>query len=119
MAYIFNYMGPNPAHAKIIEKAWPSGGSTGWKRVQSIGPSPVLLHKKDLERIAKPWEETAVHLKTDPEADGRLGWVIVLSRPFNFAGQCEILPLLMHRRHQQHMPRLRLPLQSAVCYCED
>ena len=76
MAYIFNYMGPNPAHAKIIEKAWPSGGSTGWKRVQSIGPSPVLLHKKDLERIAKPWEETAVHLKTDPEADGRLGWVI-------------------------------------------
>jgi len=44
--------------------------------VQSIGPSPVVIHRKDLEAIAKTWEETSVSLKTEPEADSRLGWVI-------------------------------------------
>ena len=76
MAYIFNYMGPNPAHSSIIARAWPEGGSTGYQRVQSIGPSPVVIHRKDLERMATPWEETAVALKTDDAADQRLGWVI-------------------------------------------
>jgi len=76
MAYIFNYMGPNPAHATIIRNAWPEGGLTGFTSVQSIGPSPVVIHRKDLERIAKPWEETAVALKTNNDADQRLGWVI-------------------------------------------
>ena len=76
MAYIFNYMGPNPAHQGIIQKAWPEGGASGYRNVQSIGPSPVVIHRQDLGRLAKHWEETAVHLKTDPEADQRLGWVI-------------------------------------------
>ena len=76
MAYIFNYMGPNPAHASIIQRAWPEGGGTGWRKVQSIGPSPVVIHRRDLERIANPWEQTAVGLKVDREADSRLGWVI-------------------------------------------
>jgi len=76
MAYIFNYMGPNAAHASIIHKAWPEGGRTGYQRVQSIGPSPVVIHRRDLEKVAAPWEATSVALKTDGEADGRLGWVI-------------------------------------------
>ena len=76
MAYVFNYMGPNPAHASIIQHAWPEGGMSGYQVVQSIGPSPVVIHREDLERIAKPWEETAVTLKTDPASDQRLGWVI-------------------------------------------
>ena len=76
MAYIFNYMGPNPAHQSIIQSAWPAGGATGYKKVQSIGPSPVVIHRTDLEAIAKEWEQTAVALKTDPAADARLGWVI-------------------------------------------
>ena len=73
MAYVFNYMGPNPAHASLIEKAWPEGGESGYTKVQSIGPSPVVIHRKDLEAMAEPWEKTAVHLKTDPAADARLG----------------------------------------------
>ena len=76
MAYVFNYMGPNPAHSSIISRMWPDGGSSGYKRVQPIGPSPVVIHKLDLERIAHEWHETAVALKTDQEADSRLGWVI-------------------------------------------
>ena len=69
-------MGPNPAHAGIIKNAWPEGGSDGWRKVQSIGPSPVVIHKDDLERVAAPWNDISVALKTNPEADSRLGWVI-------------------------------------------
>eukprot|EP00966_Prymnesium_polylepis_P005925 135344-Prymnesium_polylepis.1 len=76
MAYVFNYMGPNPGYADIIERAWPDGGSSGYRRVQSIGPSPVVIHRDDLEKIAKPWEETAVALKTNNRANSALGWVI-------------------------------------------
>ncbi|KOO22719.1 hypothetical protein Ctob_008304 [Chrysochromulina tobinii] len=76
MAYIFNYMGPNPAHANIIKKMWPEGGSEGYKRVQSIGPSPVVVHKNDLESIAREWKDLSEKLKVNPEADSKLGWVI-------------------------------------------
>ena len=58
MAYVFNYMGPNPGYSDIIQRAWPEGGEGGYRNVQSIGPSPVIIHKRDLEKIAKPWEET-------------------------------------------------------------
>ena len=44
--------------------------------MQSIGPSPVVIHRRDLEKIAKAWEETAVALKTNARANGALGWVI-------------------------------------------
>jgi len=76
MAYVFGYMGPNPAHASFLQRVWPAGGASGYKRVQSIGPSPVLIHKTDLEIIAQPWNDIAVALKTDPQADSVLGWVI-------------------------------------------
>lgn len=35
-------MGPNPAHQGIIQRVWPEGGASAYKRVQSIGPSPVV-----------------------------------------------------------------------------
>jgi len=76
MAYLFGYMGPNPTHAPFIKRVWPAGGEAGYKQVQSIGPSPVLIHRADLEEVAGPWSETAVKLKTDPQADRTLGWVI-------------------------------------------
>jgi hypothetical protein len=60
-------MGPNPAHASFLQRAWPAGGPDGYKRVQSIGPSPVLIHKADLEAIAQPWHDMAVALKTDQQ----------------------------------------------------
>ena len=74
MAYVFNYMGPNPAHGSIVRRMWPEGGSDGYKRVQSIGPSPVIIHRLDLEAVAPEWEATAVKLKTDREADAALGY---------------------------------------------
>ena len=54
MAYVFGYMGANPAHASIVKNAWPEGGADGYKRVQPIGPSPVVIHRDDLEKIATP-----------------------------------------------------------------
>ena len=63
MAYVFNYMGPNPKHQGIINKVWPAGSPDGYKRVQSIGPSPVLMHRSDLEAIARPWNQMAIALK--------------------------------------------------------
>ena len=52
MAYVFGYMGANPAHAGIVKNAWPEGGADGYKRVQPIGPSPVVIHRDDLEKVA-------------------------------------------------------------------
>lgn len=86
LAQVFNYMGPNPAHAEIIRKMWPEGGPSGYQNVQPIGPSPVVIHRSDLERIAKPWEKIAIALKTDSVADQTFGWVIEMW------GYCE-LPL--------------------------
>jgi len=63
MAYVFNYMGPNPSHKSIINKVWPAGAPDGYTRVQPIGPSPVLIHRSDLEAIARPWNEMAIALK--------------------------------------------------------
>jgi len=76
MAYRFQYMGPNPAHARVIETVWPAGGKQGYTQVQPIGPSPVVIHKADLELVAEPWNTMSVKLKTNAEADRLLGWVI-------------------------------------------
>ena len=45
-------------------------------QVAPIGNSPVMLSKADLGRIAKPWAEVVVQMKTDPEADKAWGWVL-------------------------------------------
>jgi hypothetical protein len=77
--YVFNYMGINPDFEKIVHRVWPVGGATeppNFRNVQPIGPSPVLIHKADLERVAAVWHAKAMALKTDPEAERRLGWVI-------------------------------------------
>lgn len=76
MAFHFKYMWPNSDRASIIEKVWPEGGASGYLRVQSTGPSPVMIHRADLERVASAWESTTVALKLDPRADKNMGWVI-------------------------------------------
>jgi hypothetical protein len=78
-AYVFNYMGVNPAFEQIIHRVWSVGGASepaNFRTVQPIGPSPVIIHKRDLEKVAPVWHETAKALKQNPEADSKLGWVI-------------------------------------------
>ena len=69
MAYVFGYMGVNPAHAGIIKGAWPEGGADGYKRVQPIGPSPVVIHRDDLETVGWLGLGFALTLTTDPDPD--------------------------------------------------
>ena len=75
---------------------WPEGGSEGYKRVQSIGPSPVVVHKNDLESIAREWKDLSEKLKVNPEADSKLGWVI-----------------------EMWVSSLYLPVLTAMCLCVD
>ncbi|KAG8467605.1 hypothetical protein KFE25_006657 [Diacronema lutheri] len=80
-AYVFNYMGVNPAFEAIVHRHWRAGcgdscTAPDYRTVQPIGPSPVLIHKPDLERVGAAWHKTAIALKLDPAADARLGWVI-------------------------------------------
>ena len=35
-----------------------------------------MIAKSDLEKVAQPWNEMSVQLKTNRAADDRLGWVI-------------------------------------------
>ena len=46
MAYVFGYMGVNPAHAGIIKGAWPEGG--GASLVSALGASSCVVEELDV-----------------------------------------------------------------------
>eukprot|EP01065_Artemidia_motanka_P001216 TRINITY_DN10561_c0_g1_i2.p1 TRINITY_DN10561_c0_g1~~TRINITY_DN10561_c0_g1_i2.p1 ORF type:complete len:551 (+),score=188.13 TRINITY_DN10561_c0_g1_i2:56-1708(+) len=73
VAYKFGYMGPNPGHMSFMKRVWPGAD---YKAVQPGGPSPIIMHKRQVREITQTWYETARGLKMDPEADKALGWVI-------------------------------------------
>ena len=75
VAFHFGYMNPNPAFAPFIRRMWPEGGDQGYLTVQPIGPSPLIIHKAQLQRVAPEWNDLARKLKLDPEASKALGWV--------------------------------------------
>lgn len=81
-AYVFGYMQPNPDFRAFVHAKWgvgPGGNNRttpDFRTVQPIGPSPVIIHRTDLERVAAVWHETAIALKLDATAESRLGWVI-------------------------------------------
>lgn len=117
---IFNYMGPNPSYKDLITQVWPEGGSNGYRKVQSIGPSPVVIHKKDLEAIAKTWEDTAVALKTNPRADSALGWVIEMWGYCAHHYKAFVYTRFSHRLlRAKHWPRLHIlvmePTAALIC----
>ena len=72
-AFKFGYMGPNPDFKRIIERHWPGGN---YLDVQSMGPSPVIIHKDQFASFVSDFNETSVALKLDPEADKKLNWVL-------------------------------------------
>ena len=67
MAHVFGHMGVKPAHAGIIRGAWPEGGADGQKRVHPTGPSPVVIHRDDLETVGWLGLGLAPTLTTDPD----------------------------------------------------
>ena len=69
-AFNFGYM-VAWGQANIVNKFVPGlGGKT-----DPVGPSPVIIHKKQLERMAEPWYDFTVKICSDAEAVQALGWV--------------------------------------------
>lgn len=50
VAFDFGYMHSSSSLDNIIKLVWPEGS---WKDIQPIGPSPIIIHKKQLEIITK------------------------------------------------------------------
>jgi len=71
--YKFGYMRQNPSFNPIIQRHWPEGS---WDRVDQTGPSPLIIHKRQLEKVAEPWLKFSLALKRDPQADKSFGWVL-------------------------------------------
>jgi hypothetical protein len=38
-----------------------------------VGSSPVMIHKRDLQKLVHTWHDMAVKMKKDPEADRAWG----------------------------------------------
>ena len=72
-AFSFGYMHAGYGHQKLIDRFAP--GVT-FRSVQPVGPSPLIIRKGDLARVATPWLNLSLRLKLDREADTRFGWVL-------------------------------------------
>ena len=69
-AFNFSYM-VAWGQAKIVEKFVPGlGGKT-----DPVGPSPVIIHVNQLERMVQPWFDFTNRICADREAVQALGWV--------------------------------------------
>lgn len=69
-AFNFGYM-VAWGQANIVNKFVPGlGGKT-----DPVGPSPVIIHKSQLVKIAKPWYDFTIKICGDGEAVQALGWV--------------------------------------------
>jgi len=62
-AHSFGYMHAGSHHQKVVELCNPGGS---WRDVQPVGPSPIIIRIKDLERVADRWLEYSYKLRGDP-----------------------------------------------------
>jgi hypothetical protein len=72
-AFSFGYMHASRAHQPVLDKHAPG---VSYRQVQPIGPSPAMLHKATLAKLAPRWLQLSLQLKKDPDADRRFGWVL-------------------------------------------
>ena len=69
-AFNFGYM-VAWGQAKIVDKFVPGlGGKT-----DPVGPSPVIIHVRQLQQMVQPWYDFTVKICADHEAVNALGWV--------------------------------------------
>ena len=54
--------GPSPCPAQIIQKYWKEGSSKG---LDPVGPSPLLIHREQLQRVAKRWLDWSLDLRSN------------------------------------------------------
>lgn len=71
----FYYMVANdPKLAPVVRRFLAPG--IGLETVDAVGPSPLLVHKTMLAKLARPWWELSVQMKLDDEANRVFGWVL-------------------------------------------
>ena len=72
-AFAFGYMHASYGHQALIDRFAPG---VSYRNVQPVGPSPLIIHKPALRKLAPLWLNMSLRLKVDKEADGRFGWVL-------------------------------------------
>ncbi|KAH7436274.1 hypothetical protein KP509_05G011400 [Ceratopteris richardii] len=73
-AFQFSYIQPLK-HEKIVRKYFPEEMGP-ISRIDSIGNSPAIIKKSQLELIAPTWMNISLYMKNDIEADEAFGWVL-------------------------------------------
>ena len=71
----FYYMlGTDPKLKPVVEKFLESGIDSA--TVDAVGPSPVIIHKPLLQKVAKPWWDMSQRMQHDRDAQVIFGWVL-------------------------------------------
>jgi len=73
VAFFFPYMSPVPTDQAAVVKRYYEGNHLS---VQPVGPSPAIIHVKNLKKLTPLWYQLSVDLKHDPQADRTFGWVL-------------------------------------------
>jgi hypothetical protein len=69
----FGYMHAHAAQDRIIQKYWPEGD---YSKLDPVGPSPVLIHLDQLEKLTPRWLDFSFGLRSNSEAESVMqGWV--------------------------------------------
>ena len=75
MGFGFYYMlGTDPKLRPVVEKFLDK--SIDASTVDAVGPSPILIHKPLLARVARPWWEMSQRMQRDMDAQRIFGWVL-------------------------------------------
>ena len=71
----FYYMlGMDPKLKPVVEKFLDPSISA--ETVDAVGPSPILIHKPLLQKVARPWWDMSQRMQKDPDAQRIFGWVL-------------------------------------------
>lgn len=64
VAHVFGYMHSSRHHDTIIKYCWPEGDHAA---LDPVGPSPLIIHKALLAKIAQKWLDCSYTLRGRPE----------------------------------------------------
>jgi len=73
-AHGFGYMHASSGHNSVIQYCWPQGD---FKSLQAVGPSPLIIEKELLRKVAPLWLNCSYILRGRPEPAHRIqDWVL-------------------------------------------
>ena len=73
VAWDFGYMHAHAAQNQIIQKYWPEGDAS---KIDPVGPSPLLIHIDQLEKLTQRWLDFSLGLRSNSDAERVMqGWV--------------------------------------------